>query len=302
MTVVEFLAQAEDLVSPGLSACQGCAAELALRTAMKVIGPKSVVGIPPGCVAGFGAPGWGLKTGMKVPVCMPLLGNSASLMSGIKQAYAAKDPEVRVVAFAGDGATVDAGFQCLSAAAERRENIIYICYDNEGYMNTGFQKSGTTPHGAHMSTTPSGSCSQGNAAFKKDLPLMLAMQDAAYVATLSVSHIPDFVDKLKKACEVTDGLSYLHILSPCPTGWGTTPELSIEYARKAVETLYFPLYEYSRGTFTISKPTLRAAAKAKPVSEFLAGQRRFRHLCEADALALQEHVDRKWGILRRLAG
>lgn len=301
MSTMDILKKSEDMVSPGLSACQGCTAELSLRTAFKVFGSKTVLGVPPGCIAGVGVPGWGVKTGMKTPVVMPLLGNSAALMAGVKQAYAKIDPEVHCVVFAGDGATVDSGLQTLSAAAERGENIIYICYDNEGYMNTGFQKSGTTPHGAHMSTSPSGPYSRGNIGFKKDVPLMLAVQDAAYVATLCPSHIQDFVKKVRRATEIKDGLSYLHIMSPCPTGWGIKPDQSIQYARRAVESLYFPLFEYDHGTYTISRPTLRAAEKPQPVAEFYKGQRRFRHMSEEEIQRIQDDVDRKWSLLKKLA-
>lgn len=299
MNVVDFLAQTEDLVSPGISACQGCAAELVLRNALKVFGEKSIVGVPPGCMAGAGGGGWDKLSGLKVPSTMPLLDNVASLMAGIKKGT--DDEDVNVVAFAGDGATGDAGLQCLSAAAERKENIIYICYDNEGYMNTGFQKSGTTPYGANTSTTPVGTVGTGKLNFKKDVPMMMAIQDAAYVATLSPAYMPDFINKLKKAKEVEDGLVYLHILSPCPTGWGSKPELSIKYGRLAVETRYFLLYEYRNGEFTISGPT-KNIREPKPLKEFLAGQKRFKHLTEENIRIMGDYTNSRWEILKKLAG
>lgn len=299
MNPVDFLAQAEDMVSPGMSACQGCAAECALRTVLKVFGEKTIIGIPPGCMAGAGGGGWDKRSGVKIPSTMPLLDNVASLMAGIKKGT--KDPDVKVVAFAGDGATGDAGLQCLSAAAERKEKIIYVCYDNEGYMNTGFQKSGTTPYGASTSTTPAGKFGTGKVNFKKDVPMMMAIQDAAYVATLSVAHIPDFLNKLEKAMEVQDGLVYLHILSPCPTGWGIKPELSIQYARAAVQSRYFLLYEYRQGEFTISAPT-KNINELRPVDDFIRGQKRFKHLTEEDIKIIQDYSGKRWEILKRLAG
>lgn len=299
MNPVDFLAQAEDMVSPGISACQGCAAESALRNTLKVFGEKTIIGVPPGCMAGAGGGGWDKLSGVKVPSTMPLLDNVASLMAGIKKGT--KDPDVKVVAFAGDGATGDAGLQCLSAAAERKENIIYVCYDNEGYMNTGFQKSGTTPYGASTSTTPAGKIGTGKVNFKKDVPMMMAIQDAAYVATLSMAHIPDFLNKLEKAKEVKDGLVYLHILSACPTGWGIKPELSVQYARTAVQSRYFLLYEYRHGEFTISAPT-KNIREPKPVDDFIRGQKRFKHLTEEDYKIIQDYVDSRWNLLKKLAG
>ena len=171
MNYIDKLATYEDMVSPGISACPGCAAEHILRSCLKITGRKSIIGVPPGCMAGAGGGGWDTKSGVKIPATMPLLDNCASLMSGIKVAYDDIDPEVHSIAFAGDGATCDTGLSCLSAAVERRNNILYICYDNEGYMNTGFQKSGTTPLGASTSNTPAGKLN-----FKKDVAMMMAMQ------------------------------------------------------------------------------------------------------------------------------
>lgn len=300
MNYIDKLATATDLVSPGISACQGCAAEHILRTSLKILGDESIIGVPPGCMAGAGGGGWDKKSGVKIPSTMPLLDNSASLMAGIKRAYETIDPNVHAIAFAGDGATADSGLSCLSAAAERRDNIIYICYDNEGYMNTGFQKSGTTPHGASTSTTPVGTVGRGKLNFKKDVAMMMAMQDAAYVATLSPSHMNDFVAKMEKAASIKDGLVYLHILTACPTGWGIKPHQSVDYMRKAVESRYFLLFEYRQGQFTISTPT-KNIKQPKDVTEFLTGQKRFKHLNEEDIQELRDYSDRRWNLLQRLS-
>lgn len=300
MNYIDKLAKASDLVSPGISACQGCAAELSLRNCLKILGKNSIIGIPPGCMAGAGGGGWNKKAGVKIPSTMPLLDNSASLMAGIKVAYQTIDPEVHSIVFAGDGATADSGLACLSAAVERRENIIYICYDNEGYMNTGFQKSGTTPRGASTTTTPVGRLGRGKLNFKKDVPMMLAMQDAAYVATLSPSHMSDFVAKMEKAASIKNGLIYLHILTACPLGWGIKSYQSIEYMRRAVESRYFLLFEYLDGVFTVSTPT-KNIKQPKDVVEFIDGQRRFKHLADADIQELRAYTNRRWNILQCLA-
>lgn len=300
MNYIERLATAADLVSPGISACQGCAAELILRSSLKIMGEKSIIGIPPGCMAGAGGGGWDKKAGVRIPSTMPLLDNSASLMAGIKAAYQTIDPEVHAIAFAGDGATADSGLACLSAAAERRDNIVYICYDNEGYMNTGFQKSGTTPRGASTTTTPVGKAGRGKLNFKKDVPMMMAMQDAAYVATLSPSHMADFVAKMEKAASIKDGLVYLHVLTACPSGWGTPSHQSIDYMRKAVQSRYFLLFEYRAGEFTISSPT-KNIKQPLDIAEFVTGQKRFKHLAEEDIQELREYAERRWALLQRLA-
>lgn len=300
MNYIDKLAMAEDLVSPGISACQGCSVELILRTALKVFGSKTIIGVPPGCMAGAGGGGWDTKSGVKIPSTMPLLDNSASLMAGIKIAYESIDSDVVSMAFAGDGATADSGLACLSAAVERRDNIVYICYDNEGYMNTGFQKSGTTPRGAGTSTTPIGKKGRGKLNFKKDIPMMMSVQDAAYVATLSPAHMPDFVAKLERAKTIKDGLVYLHVLSACPSGWGTPMNMSIDYTRKAVESRYFLLYEYRNGKYTISSPT-KNIKNPLDIKDFLSGQKRFKHMSESDIDELRSYTQSRWDLLERLA-
>ncbi len=300
MNTVDYLASREDLVSPGISACQGCMAELSLRVLLKCLGRKTVLVVPPGCMAGAGVGGWNKSMGVKVPCAMPQLGNSASMLAGIKAAYDLVDPDVHCVAYAGDGGTADIGLQALSAAAERKDNIIYVCNDNEAYMNTGFQKSGTTPHGASTSTTPVGSLGRGKLNFKKDVPMMLAMQNAAYVATLSPSYMADFVAKVQRAAQIKDGLVYLHILNPCPTGWGCQGSRSIALGRAAVRSRYFLLYEYRDYRFEISAPT-RAVREPLDVGEFIRGQKRFAHLAEADIDEIRRVVQQRWDKLSRLA-
>lgn len=297
MNYVDFLLQREDLLSPGISACPGCAAELSLRTALKILGDNTIMGIPPGCMAGAGCVGWNYDNGLKIPVHIPLLDNTASLLAGVKAMYEVMGREVHVVAFAGDGASADCGFQSLSGAAERGDNIIYICYDNEGYMNTGFQRSSTTSMCSSTSTTPVGQASQGKKQHKKDLPMIMAMHDAAYVATLSPAYMADFAAKIQKAMTIRKGLSYLHIFTPCPTGWGVDASLSIELARKAVQTNFFPLFEVENGQYTINVEV----KNPQPVSSLLRMLKKFNHVSDEELLEIQKLSDRRYRRLKALA-
>ena len=176
MSYIDILKNAPDLVSPGISACQGCGAELILRRVLQIAGPDSIFAIPPGCMAGAGVVGWNEANGQKTPVHITLLDNTASFLSGLSRMYQRKGrSDVNIVALAGDGATADCGFQSLSATAERGEKMLYICYDNEGYMNTGYQRSSTTTRGSRTSTTPLGSVISGKPQEQKYMPLIMAM-------------------------------------------------------------------------------------------------------------------------------
>lgn len=268
--------KSEDLLSPGISSCLGCMAELALRFVLRTLGKDTILAIPPGCMGGVGVVGYGMTTGAKVPVFFPLLDNVASMLSGLKREYVRKGVEVHVVAFAGDGGTADVGFQCLSAAAERGENIIYICYDNEGYMNTGFQRSGTTPYGAWTSTTPVGKMGGGKKQRNKNLPMIMAAHEIPYVATASMAYPHDFEFKLRKAMRVKEGLVYIHLFSPCPTGWKFPSEKGIEIGRLAVETNFFPLWEYDRGQFQFT----HSLENPRPIKEYLQVIGKYGHLSE----------------------
>lgn len=297
MKLVDKLVTWEDQISPGISACVGCNVELTLRVCMKVMGPNTIFAVPPGCMGGVGVVGWDKKSGAKIPVFFPLLDNVASMLAGIKLHYEHIGRDVNVVAFAGDGATVDAGMQCLSGAAERGDNIIYICYDNEGYMNTGYQRSGSTTKGAWTSTTPV-NCSGngGKKQNKKDFPLIMAMHDIPYMATMNPAYIQDMVRKLEKAKEIKTGLVYLHVYNPCVTGWGFQSDFSIEVSRLAVQTNFFPLYEVENGKFKMSVNI----QNPKPVKDFLNSFKKFNHLTEEEIDRLQELTDFKINRLRQL--
>ncbi len=292
----EHLRAKEDLLSPGTSACLGCVAELGLRLTLKSLGPNTILAIPPGCLGGVGVVGYGTTTGAAVPVFFPLLDNVASMLTGIKRHYQRIGQEVNVVAYAGDGGTADAGFQCLSGAAERGENIIYICYDNEGYMNTGVQRSGTTPYKAWTTTTPVGEVGRGKKQRGKDMPLIMAMHGVPYVATASLAFLDDYLAKLHKAMQVQQGLSYIHIFSPCPTGWRFPTEKTIEVSRLAVESNFFPLWEAENGRFRITHRT----AFAQPVEAYLRSVGKYRHLDRAEIAEIQEQVDERYHRLEAL--
>lgn len=298
MNVFEKLSSSEEMISPGISACVGCNVELTLRTCMRVLGPDTILAIPPGCMGGVGVVGWDKKSGSKVPVFFPLLDNVASMLAGLKLYYNrfGRD-EVNVVAFAGDGATVDAGLQCLSGAAERGDNMIYICYDNEGYMNTGYQRSGSTSKGAWTSTTPvSTEGKGGKRQDRKDIAMIMAMHDIPYVATMNPAFIPDMVSKVEKAKTVKNGMAFLYVYNPCVTGWGIKSDESIEVARMAVDSFFSPLYEVENGKFKISY----TPKKPITVREYVKKCKKFSHLSEEEITHLQSLADHKWKRLKTL--
>lgn len=298
MNLIDKLAAMEDMVSPGISACVGCNVELTLRTCMKVLGPNTIYAVPPGCMGGVGVVGWDKESGSKIPVFFPLLDNVASMLTGIKMHYDRIGRKVNVVAFAGDGATTDAGMQCLSGAAERGDKLIYICYDNEGYMNTGYQRSSATTKYSWTTTTPvSDKGRGGKRQHKKDFPMVMAMHDIPYMATCSPAFIPDMVAKLEKAIEASQrGLAYIHVYNPCLTGWGIKPDTSIEVSRLAVETNFFPLYEVIDGKFFINKEY----KEPKPVKEYLKHMKKFKHLNDDEIEEIQKLADKKWHRLKQL--
>ena len=298
MKAIDLVSKTEELISPGISACVGCNVELSLRVVMRVLGPNTILAVPPGCMGGVGVVGWDMKSGAKVPVFFPLLDNPASMLAGIKLHYDRLGEDVNVVAFAGDGATVDAGFQCLSGAAERGDKIIYICYDNEGYMNTGYQRSGSTTKGAWTSTTPvSREGTGGKMQNKKDFPMIMAMHDIPYMATANPAYVQDMVNKIEKAKQVDNGLAYIHIFNPCITGWGVKSEESIEVARLAVQSNFAPLYEVENGNFKLNMNP----RNPKPVKEYLQKIKKFSHLTDEDIEELQADTDKKWNRLVNLA-
>ena len=287
----------EDLLAPGTPLCSGCPAEFALRFVMRVLGKDAIYFDSPGCATVLMC-GMGTKTSSLTYAAnmQCLLGNVGATMTGVKRYYRKVGRDIPCVAFVGDGCTADIGFQSLSAAAERGENIIYICYDNEGYMNTGIQRSSTTPFRAWTKTTPVGKNQWGKGQPAKNVPLLMAFHGIRYVATATFGYLEDFVQKLLKAKSIKDGMVYIHLLSPCPAGWRFDPSDTIQVSKMAVDTNYFPLWEMEKGnwrlTYQVKNP--------KPIQEFTKLMGRFSHLRDEDYESLQDMVDSRLRLIERL--
>ena len=290
----------EDLFVPGLSGCQGCNTELIMRHALRRVGPETVLATPPGCIPGMGAVGYNGLTGTKVPVFHPLLTNTASMLTGIKRHYKRQGREMTAMALAGDGGTSDVGFQSLSGAAERGEEILFICVDNEGYMNTGMQRSSCTPYGAWTSTTPVGERGQGKSQDAKNMPVLMMMHNCAYVATASTGFMEDLYAKLDHAIAASKhGFAYLHIYSPCTTGWRFPSQDNIEVARKAVETNFVMLWEFTpEAGLTLSRPL----DQARPLTEYLKAQGKYRHLSAEQSVHIEASLAKNVAFIEKLAG
>ncbi len=279
----------EEYFAPGHRGCAGCGCTIAMRLALKVAGKNVIVTHATGCMEVISSPY--PETAWRVPWIHVAFENSAAVASGVEAALKAlgKKDRVKVIAFGGDGGTVDIGFQALSGALERGHDFVYICYDNEAYMNTGIQRSGSTPYGASTTTSPPGKESFGNKTFKKDMPHIVAAHGIPYVATASVAFPLDYMEKVKKALSV-EGPAYVHVHAPCTPGWGIASEKSIEVARLAVDSGMWILYEIENGKSRVTyKPTVK-----KPVKEYLRMQKRFRHLTEEHIDVLQRYVDERW--------
>lgn len=271
--------QSKGIVSHGVSTCAGCGLELIMRKVMEVLGEDTIVVIPPGCAALFS--GFGKETALKIPGFQGNLENSAACAAGIRAALNVKgNKETTVLAFAGDGATVDIGLQSLSGVLERNDRVLYICYDNEAYMNTGIQGSSSTPLYASTTTTPAGKIRD-----RKDLIQIAIAHKIPYAASASIHNIKDLQKKVQKAAE-TDGPSLIHIQTPCPTGWGYDPAKTVEIARLAVQTGCWILYEYEDGKITINY----TPKKLKPVKDYVGLQDRFKRLSTEQLEELQNYV------------
>ena len=291
----------ESMVASGHRACQGCVEVLAMSMVTRAVGKDCIVCNATGCMEIIASPY--PQTAWKTPWIHVAFENAAAVASGVESAYQAllrkgkrQGALPTVLAFAGDGGTADIGLQALSGALERGHKLIYVCLDNEAYMNTGVQRSSSTPFGATTTTSPAGKKSIGQSTRKKNLPAICAAHGIPYVATASPAFHIDLMNKVRKAMAV-DGPAYLHIYSVCPTGWGAKPEIGISLSKLAVETNVFPLYEVIGGRYNITKKV----AKPKPVLDYLKVQRRFRHLAESDVARIQKSVDDSWAYLNTLA-
>jgi pyruvate ferredoxin oxidoreductase beta subunit len=270
------------LVAHGVSTCAGCGLELVIRKILDVLGKNTVIVIPPGCAALFS--GYGCETTLKIPGLQGNLENTAAYASGIKAGFEMQGREdITVLAFAGDGATVDIGIQALSGMFERGDKVLYVCYDNEAYMNTGIQGSGSTPLLASTTTTPA-----GKPATRKNMLEIAAAHGIPYAASASIAYLEDLKKKVTKAQQATaTGPAYLHIHTPCPTGWAYDPALTIEVAKAAVQTGAWVLMEYQNGQITLS----RKLEKLKPIDSYLKLQGRFKHISETDLKSIQQDID-----------
>ena len=280
----------DELMDSGHVGCPGCGATMAMKLALRALGEKTIMVIPASC--------WAIMAGnypqsaLKVPILHTGFATTAAAASGLRAALDLRgDSETTVVGWAGDGGTFDIGFQALSSAAERGEDFIYVCYDNEAYMNTGVQRSSSTPWGARTMTTPGDKWKRRE---KKNIVEIIAAHRIPYAATASMAYPGDLEKKIKKALSIRSGLRFIHLYSSCPTGWGFAPENSVRIARMAVQSKAFPLYEVEEGLrYRINE------AGDKPVREYLLSQSRFRHLSEGDIESIQERVNAEWDRLVR---
>jgi len=268
---------------PGHTACAGCHGATILRQMLKLLGPKVIMTNPASCSGYF-------ARALETPLCRCLFEVAASSATGIRAALDVRgDTETIVLAYAGDGGTYDIGIQALSAAAERNEDFIYACYDNEGYMMTGMQRSSATPEGAWSTTTP---LPQAKKERKKDIVGIMAAHRIPYVATATIAYPEDFIRKVLKAKTIR-GLRFFNLLAPCPTGWRFPPHLSVKLSRMAVQSRVFPLVEIEDGVrWTVQPPQQRI-----PVQDYIRMQGRFAHLSEADIKAIEKEVDEEWELL-----
>ncbi|MDD7515231.1 thiamine pyrophosphate-dependent enzyme [Ruminococcus flavefaciens] len=277
----------------GHKACAGCGGSLAVRAALKVLGKSAVSVLPAGCMSavGFNFPQLCFSNNSIIST----FAGTASMLTGVEAGLRAKGyKDFTAVGFAGDGGTADIGIQALSGAIDRNDNIIYICYDNEAYMNTGIQKSGLTPFGAKTTTTPAGKNIHGNIRPKKNMFEIAAAHDIPYAATASVGYIPDFIEKVRKASQI-QGTKYIHVIAPCPTGWGVAPDETVEIAREVVDIGLWYLAEYENGKFTLNhKPK-----EFSSVEDYLRKQGRFRHLDDSDIETIISSRDKKWEYINR---
>ncbi|MGV8073824.1 MAG: thiamine pyrophosphate-dependent enzyme [Syntrophobacteraceae bacterium] len=289
-------------ISPGHRACQGCTEILPLRQALKALGTNVIVCSATGCMEIVTSPY--PQSAWRVPWIHVAFENAAAVISGVEAGYKAlnrkgriNQPDVVFLAYGGDGATADIGLQSLSGAMERGHNFIYICLDNEAYMNTGVQRSSSTPYGAKTTTSPPGKHSIGQSTWKKNMPAIAAAHGIPYVATASPAFPVDLMNKVKKA-SLIPGAAYIHIICPCPTGWQSAPDAGIELAKLATDSKIFPLYEVIDGKWILS----RKVAKPVPITEYFAPQRRFRHLTEPEIAKIQERVDAEYEALLAKCG
>lgn len=289
----------EEFVAPGRAGCAGCPAVMGARMTTKVLQKNMIMVNSTGCMC----VNYGYQGSAEFPYIHSLFPNAGAITAGIDAGLKAlgKRDSINLFAYCGDGGTVDIGLQALSGAVERGHRFLYICYDNEGYMNTGVQRSGSTPHRARTTTTPVGEVIKGEPRSllrRKDMVGIMAAHGIPYAAAASVAYPLDYMRKVEKAIKI-DGPTYIHLHAPCLVGWGVAENMGVTVARLAVQTCFFPLYEVTDGhQFSLT----RQIRKKKPVEEYLKLQGRFKHLSGESMAKIQREVDMRWEYLKNLCG
>jgi len=280
----------EEFVHPGNRACSGCGLGIAYRIGLKALGKDTIVVVPPSCLTVL--QGLYPVAATKLPSLNVTFASTAAAASGVLAALKSLGREgITVVGWAGDGGTSDIGLQSLSGAAERGEDFIYICYDNEGYMNTGVQRSGTTPMGALTTNTPI----FGKVQDKKNVPAIMRAHEIPYVATSCSAYPLDLFTKIEKAKTIR-GAKYIHILTPCPPGWGYDPRYTVKVGKLAVETGMYDLYEIENGEFKLTGASRKLLDKRKllPVEAYLKMQTRFKTMRGEHIKQVQDRINKRW--------
>ena len=284
----------KEYFASGHRGCAGCGMASAVRTILNAAGPNTIIANATGCleVMTTGYP----ETAWEVPWIHAAFENAAAVASGVEAGLKARGKRegVNLFAFAGDGGTFDIGIQALSGMLERGHKICYVCYDNEAYMNTGIQRSASTPFGASTTTSPAGSVIPGKMQRKKPIAAIVAAHDIPYTATANIAYPLDLERKVKKALSV-DGPSFIQVMCPCVPGWGIPSERSMEIARMAIETGVFVLWELEGSDFRNIKITKQPPKPRRPVLDYLKAQSRFKHLVDKPELVekIQKEVDEK---------
>ncbi|MDY6904245.1 MAG: thiamine pyrophosphate-dependent enzyme [Thermodesulfobacteriota bacterium] len=280
---------AEELVHSGNRACAGCGLSIVYRTGLKALGRDTILVVPPSCLTVM--QGLYPIAATQLPCLNVTFASTAAAATGVLAALRANDrTATTVAAWAGDGGTSDIGIQALSGACERGEDFIFICYDNEAYMNTGIQRSGTTPQGVITTTTPI----TGKPQHKKDMPAIMAAHGLDYVATASAAYPLDLYDKIIKAKTIS-GPRYIHVHTPCPPGWGFETRYTVKIGKLAIKTGLFDLYETVNGAFRLTGASKKLLGKKRlPVADYLATQTRFAAMTPAQRTNIQDAVDTKW--------
>jgi pyruvate ferredoxin oxidoreductase beta subunit len=299
------LAKRGDRISPGHRVCAGCTAPIVVRMVLNAIDEPVVVANATGCLEVSTAlyP----YTAWRVPWIHSAFENAAATMAGVEAMYKSLrrqgklEREIRFVVFGGDGGTYDIGLQALSGALERGHKMMYVCYDNEAYMNTGIQRSSATPLGAETTTTPRGSHSAGKTQWRKDLAAIVTAHGIPYAAQASPHRWKDLMTKARKGA-AADGPAFLSVLAPCNRGWRFQPDDALKSAELAVETRFWPLFEVENGRWTLNyNPKQRV-----PVTDWLMTEGRFAHLFKDEReevlAAFQREVDERWERLLWLCG